>query len=324
MLGPMLRPALGPVFGPVLDWIVSTFNNSMPALFIFIAYFAIALLSGAAIAYPLHMILSNWFELEFERVASRAVLIMAIVLFMALYKKLGFSSWRDIGFNTDKKQFFADLAKGIALGLLIMLPVVIGLLITQNRVLEVDLDLSALNILDQIVTALIAGLIIALIEETLFRGAMLSAIKKQSSVVFAIVVTSLIYAAVHFIEPNIDYDSDSLHWASGFVLVKDALSSVANVSHIADSFIALFLAGVLLAMVRIRSQRIALCMGIHAGWVLAIKTFKSFTDSNKQSEYAFLTGNYDKVIGILAAVSICIFIVLYLKNSASNKLSEPN
>jgi membrane protease YdiL (CAAX protease family) len=294
----------------------------MPALFIFIAYFAIALLSGAALAYPLHMILSNWFELDFVRVASRSVLIMAIIFFMMLYRKLGFKSWRDIGFSTDKKQFFSDLVKGIAFGLLIMLPVIVGLLITKNRVLDVDLDTSVLNILDQVVTALIAGLIIALIEETLFRGAMLSAIKKHSSVFFAIVVTSLMYASVHFIEPNIDYDTNSLHWASGFVLVKDALSSIFEVNRIADSFIALFLAGVLLALVRIRSNRIALCMGIHAGWVMAIKTLKSVTDSNWQSEYAFLTGSYDKVIGVLAAVIIAASIVLYLKNSTQNKLPD--
>lgn len=293
----------------------------MPALLIFIAYFAIALLSGAAIAYPLHLILSNWFELEFERVASRSVLLMAIILFVALYRKFGISSWREMGFITDKKQFFADLAKGIAFGLLIMLPVIVGLLITKNRVLDADLDLSILNIVDQIVTALIAGLIIALIEETLFRGAMLSAIKKHSSTMFAIAVTSLIYAAVHFIEPNLDYETNSLHWASGFVLVKDALSSVANITYIADSFLALFLAGVLLALVRIRSHRIALCMGIHAGWVMAIKTFKSFTDSYAQSEYAFLSGSYDKVIGYLAAISIIVAIFLYLKRS-SPYLSE--
>ena len=293
----------------------------MPALFIFIAYFAIALLSGAAIAYPLHLILSNWFELEFERVVSRSVLIVAIILFMALYKKLGFTSWREIGFSTDKKQFFSDLTKGIAFGMLIMFPVIAGLLITENRVLDTDLDTSTLNIVDQIVTALIAGLIIALIEETLFRGAMLSAIKKHGSALLAIVSTSLIYASVHFIEPNIDYEANSLHWASGLVLAKDALSSVLEINRIADSFIALFLAGVLLALVRIRSQRIALCMGIHAGWVLAIKTFKSFTDSNAQSEYAFLTGSYDKVIGLLAAISITIFIVLYLKNSSPSKSS---
>jgi len=285
----------------------------MPALFIFIAYFAIALLSGAAISYPLHSFLANWFELDFERVTSRSVLIVAIIFFMALYRMLGFSSWRDIGYSSDKKQFYSDLAKGIGLGILIMSPVIVGLLITKNRTIDMDWEISTRNSLSLLITALIAGLIIAFIEETLFRGAMLSAIKKQSSTVFAIVVTSLIYALVHFIQPDIEIDPNTLNWTSGFMLLKDALPSLDDMTHIFDSLIALFFAGVLLSIVKLRTNRIALCIGIHAGWVIAIKIFKRVTDTNVHSEYAFLTGSYDKVIGYLAAVSIVFFIVLLLK-----------
>ena len=290
----------------------------MPALFIFIAYFAIALLSGVAISYPLHVFLANWFELDFERVASRSVLIVAIILFMALYRKLGFSSWREIGYSSDKKQFFSDLTKGISFGILIMSPVIVGLLITKNRTIDMDWEVSFLNILNLVITALIAGLIIAFIEETLFRGAMLSAIKKRSSVTFAIIVTSIIYALVHFIQPDIELDSNTLNWTSGFILLKDALPGLADMNQIFDSFIALFLAGVLLSIVRIRTNRIALCIGIHAGWVIAIKVFKRVTDTNVYSDYAFLTGSYDKVIGYLAAVCIVIFILLLIKLQNQN------
>ena len=291
----------------------------MPALFIFIVYFAIALLSGAAISYPLHVFLANWFELDFERVTSRSVLIVAIIFFMALYKKLGFSSWREIGYSSDKKQFYSDLAKGIGFGILIMAPVVAGLLITKNRTFDMDWELSILNALDLLITALIAGLIIAFIEETLFRGAMLSAIRKNSSAMFATAVTSLFYALVHFIQPDIELDANTLNWTSGFILLKEALPSLANMNHIFDSLIALFLAGILLSIVRLRTNRIALCIGIHAGWVIVIKVFKRVTDSNAQSDYAFLTGSYDKVIGYLAAVSIVFFIVLLLKIPDQNK-----
>ncbi len=284
----------------------------MPALLIFIAYFAIALLSGAAISYPLHAFLANWFELDFERVASRSVLIVAIILFIALYRKLGFESWRDIGYSSDKKQFFKDLAKGIGFGILIMSPVIVGLLITQNRVIDMGWEVSPLNILKLVITALIAGLIIAVLEETLFRGAMLGAIKKHSSAIFAVVVTSLFYALVHFIQPDIELDSETLNWTSGFVILKNALSGLANIPLIIDSLIALFLAGALLAIVRIRTNRIALCIGIHAGWVITIKIFKRVTDTNVHSDYAFLTGSYDKVLGYLATVCIAIFIALLL------------
>jgi membrane protease YdiL (CAAX protease family) len=291
----------------------------MLALLIFIAYFAIALLSGAAIAYPLHALLANWFELEFDRVASRCVLIVAIIFFIALYKKLGFSSWQEIGYHSGKKQFFSDVAKGIGFGILIMSPVIAGLLITKNRTIDMDWEVSLPNVLNLVITALIAGLIIAFLEETLFRGAMLGAIKKHSSTIFAIVITSLIYALVHFIQPDIELDSNTLSWASGFVLLKNAFPSIADVPLIIDSLIALFLAGVLLSVVRLRTHRIALCIGIHAGWVITIKIFKRVTDTNVHSDYAFLTGSYDKVIGYLAVVCIAIFIVLILNMQFDNK-----
>ena len=284
----------------------------MPALLIFIAYFAIALLSGAAISYPLYLLLTNWFELDFDRVASRSVLLIAIILFIVLYKRLGFSSWQAIGYRSDKNQFLKDLTKGIGFGLLIMLPVIVGLLITQNRTVDTGWEVSFINVLGLILTALISGLIIGFLEETLFRGAMLSAVKKHSSTIFAVVATSLFYALVHFIQPDIELKADSLHWSSGFVLLKNAFAGFANFPGIADSFIALCLAGVLLAIVRLKTNNIALCIGIHAGWVIVIKVFKRVTDSNPNSEYAFLTGNYDKVIGYLAAICITVFITLTL------------
>ncbi len=285
----------------------------MPALLIFIAYFAIALLSGAAISYPLYLVLTNWFELDFDRVASRSVLLIAIILFITLYKRLGFTTWQTIGYCSDKKRFLQDLLKGISFGLFIMLPVVVGLLTTQNRTLDTGWEVSLINIIGLILTALISGLIIGFLEETLFRGAMLSAVKRHSTSIFAIVTTSLFYAAVHFLQPDIELKADALDWASGFVLLKNAFAGFANLSGIVDSFIALFLAGTLLAIVRLKTNNIALCIGIHAGWVIVIKVFKRVTDSNPSSEYAFLTGSYDKVIGYLAALCIITFIALTLR-----------
>ncbi len=296
----------------------------MPALLIFIAYFAIALLSGAAISYPLYTFLANWFELDFDRVASRSVLLMAVILFLALYKRLGFSSWQRIGYPSGKKLFFCDVGKGIGFGILIMLPVVAGLLITKNRTIDMGWEVSFVNVISLIITSVVAGLIIGFLEETLFRGAMLSAIKKHSTAIFAVVVTSLFYALVHFIQPDIEFNANTLNWGSGFVLLKNALPGFADIPSIADSFIALFLAGTLLAIVRLRNDKLALCIGIHAGWVIVIKIFKRVTDSNPASEYAFLTGSYDKVIGYLAAVCITIFIILVLKTFRKNAGHEHN
>ncbi len=285
----------------------------MPVLIAFIAFFAFALFGGALLAYPIHILLANWFELDFERVASRCVLIIAIVLFITLFRKFGFGSWQEIGFSSNQKQFWRELLKGFGAGILIMSPVVVGLLISKNRVIDLDWAWSSSNVSLLLITAVAAGLVIALIEETLFRGAMLTAIQRQSSNLFAVFSTSFLYAFVHFIEPKTNVVSHTLNWSSGFILLKYAFLPLLEPTKIVDSFIALFLAGVLLAIIKIRTNRLAICIGIHTGWVFTIKIFKRVTDSNTYSEYAFLTGSYDKVIGYLAAICIIIAIVICIR-----------
>ncbi len=290
----------------------------MKAFFKYLALFVVALIGGALLAYPLFTALHNVFEVEFERVASRCVLFLVIILFLVLKKFLGIHSWQKIGYNVVFKEFCSQCAKGILIGIAIMLPVIIGLLMTGNRVVDFDWDWSFTSIATLLLTAFISGIIIALIEETLFRGAMLTSIGNQSTVTVAIVITSLFFALVHFINPESSLNTENLSWLSGLHILKDAFIPFLHPVEIFDSFLALFLAGVLLALLKIRTQSLALCIGVHAGWVVTIKVFKRVTDTNVLSEFAFLTGSYDKVIGYLAAVCIVIGIVIVLRTTKSH------
>lgn len=281
----------------------------MQALLIFILLLALALVLGAAVAYPVHMLLTNWFELEFVRVASRSVLFVTIILLFSLFRKFGFSSWQDIGYN-NSNGFCKQFGNGFAIGLLVMAPVVIGLLISGNRVIDTSWDFSMINLASLFVTALVAGALIGLLEETIFRGVMLTSIQNQSTILFAIISTSVIYALVHFLDPSITIDEPN--WLSGFELLHSALQPLLQPALLFDSFLALFLAGVFLAIVKVRTNKLAICIGIHAGWVFTIKVFKRLTDANASSDFAFLTGNYDKVIGYLAALCIALAIIIFL------------
>lgn len=282
----------------------------MPMLLAFIALFVLALLGGAICAYPLYVFLTSWFEPDFERVVSRCVLIIAIVLLVVTLKRLGFDSWRETGFNSSPAQFGRRLLKGFGAGVLIMLPLVAGLLIFKDRVIDTGWDWSPHGLLLLLTTAAATGLLIALIEETFFRGMMLGAIRRHHSTLFAVGATSVVYAAVHFLQPE-PYPATP-DWSSGFVVVKNALLSLSHPLQIVDSFVALLLAGWFLAVVKMRSDTLAFCMGIHAGWVFAIKVFKRVTNSNDYAEYAWLSGDYDGVIGWLAAVCIGGALVVYV------------
>jgi len=71
-----------------------------------------------------------------------------------------------------------------------------------------------------------------------------------------------------------------------------------------DSIVSLFLVGVLLALVREGRGQIGWCIGLHAGWVFVIQMTRKLTDGNAASGLAFLAGDYDGIIGWLAAVWI--------------------
>ena len=284
----------------------------MYALFVFVLLFACVLIAGAVLAYPMYTLLSLVLEPDFERVANRTVLGLGILTLLALFRKFGFRSWQDIGFPPQGLMFWKDALKGFGAGLLIMGPVVAGLLLSQNRVLDLQWDWSLPGIGILLVTALVSGAVVALIEETFFRGALLTAMLRHGSASLAVVSTSVLYALVHFLQPEMRVDPDTLGWTSGFALLSDAFAFLYSPLQVFDSFLALFAAGLLLALIRARSNRLALCIGMHAGWVFAIKAFKRVTNSNDDPAYAFLAGTYDQVIGYLATVFLVLAIALYL------------
>lgn len=70
--------------------------------------------------------------------------------------------------------------------------------------------------------------------------------------------------------------------------------------------------GIFWGLVRIRaSANLGLCIGCHAAWVWQIKVSKSLCSTDLNSEYGFLVGHYDGVIGWLVAGWLSCFLLAY-------------
>ena len=72
---------------------------------------------------------------------------------------------------------------------------------------------------DALPGALLSAVVVALIEESFFRGALLGALRRRFSWLSALVVMSLVFASVHFLKPPPDVHFPVVTWTSGFVLV---------------------------------------------------------------------------------------------------------
>ena len=145
---------------------------------------------------------------------------------------------------------------------------------------------------------IVGAVLVALIEETFFRGAMHSAIRRENGARTAVALTALVYASLHFLN-RVRIPHEQVDWGSGFELMSRTFSAFAQPAAIADSFLALFAVGVLLGLVRERFGHIAVCVGLHAGWVWVIAIARELTARDPQAPWGFLVGSYDGVIGWL-------------------------
>jgi len=267
----------------------------MRAFLAFILLMAAALVAGALLAYPVYelgqALDADW---PFHRVASRVAMLMLLVGFLLLVRRLGLANRASLGYGVQRPKWMRLAALSLLIGAVSMLPVVCILLALGIRTPVPDID--ATTVASVLLTGLLSGIVVAFVEETFLRGAMFTAIERESGATVAIGLTAFIYAALHFLN-RAKIPADQVSAGSGIDLLAGTLDTLANPVAIVDSFLALFAVGVLLALVRARTGNIAACVGLHAGWVWMIAITRELTRRDPTSEWAQLVGSYDGIVG---------------------------
>ncbi|MGC9451883.1 MAG: CPBP family intramembrane glutamic endopeptidase [Oceanipulchritudo sp.] len=120
--------------------------------------------------------------------------------------------------------------------------------------------------LEIVLGALVAGLLVGWLEEAIFRGMVFRMFYTAVKPLPAVILSALAFAAVHFKDVPSGMGVD-FHWYSGFLVAGYQSISVFLTVEWLD-FANLFLAGVVLNLVFLRTGSLVPCMGLHAGWVL--------------------------------------------------------
>jgi membrane protease YdiL (CAAX protease family) len=277
----------------------------------FIVYLGAALIVGALIAYPIYVEFGPLIDEPMYRFVTRGGMLIAFLGSPFFLRYLKLNNPQSLGYGQSRRRFIRSLLVGLLAGIIIMLLLVGALLALNVRVVKPDWVFSWADLALTALSALGGGCIIALIEETFFRGAMFTAVERQAGLWSAAIIPSLLYAAVHFIKTRYDLPPDQAHWYSGLIVLGHCFEQFANPSTILDSFLALFAAGVFLALVRASMGHIAACIGLHTGWVLVIKLTKDITQADSAANLSFLIGDYDNITGYLALVLISALAAVY-------------
>ena len=247
--------------------------------------------------------------LPLAKLVSKATLVLLLLSIFPLKKYLQLG-WNDLGL-AHRAAFFKQIGQGLLLGLLTLLPVLLALYLLDVHVWDASRNWAAGKLVGKIGVALFLAALIAAGEELLFRGLLLNALRRRMSAVVAVLVSSLYYAALHFLKSQTQIAYREITPGSGLTLLGEAFANWLNPA-IFSASLALFLVGVFLAVMRLRvPDSLGLCIGCHAGWVWQIKVSKDLFNLNPEAEYLCLVSNYDGVIGPLVSVWLSSALMAY-------------
>ena len=283
----------------------------MRAIGWFLAAIVGTLLLAALAGWPVYQLTYAWQpDWPFHKVVGRLWQLLMLAGIGVAVWRLGLRGRADWGFGLPRARFLRQACCGLMAGLATMLPM--ALLIVALGIRNPRPAFDAAMLFSGITAGALTGLVVALVEETFFRGLMFRAVLREADPATAILSTAILYAAIHFFAraniPNAD-----VGWGSGFTLLGASLARFADPLPIADAFITLTMVGLLLGLVRYWTGGIAMGIGLHMGWVCVIKATSKVTHQDPAAQWSFLVSSFDGFTGwMVAAWSGAILFVLWL------------
>jgi hypothetical protein len=274
----------------------------MRAFVWFLGLVALGLAAIALFTYPAWLLLHPHFDFPFHRIGERIGMLALLGGFAAVARRLNLADRASLGYGLARRAFLRELGVGAALGCATMLAVVAIMGVLGLR------DWTPLGLLSGgalaklIVQAALSALTVALIEETFLRGAMHTAIERQSGPRIAVLLTAALYAATHFFASYHIGAQQVTPW-SGLALLGGTLHAFAAPLTILDAFLALFAVGVVLGGVRVATGNIAACVGLHAGWVWIMLIAHDLSAPRRAAPLGFLLSRFDGFVGWLVLAS---------------------
>lgn len=209
-----------------------------------------------------------------DKVMRRCLLGFSIVFLTIFLRRAGWQGWRDCGFTTTDpdwswRAWHTGLLNGIILGILTM--GIVGTLTILAGIHRIYITLGPSSMLIKIVALLLSALAVGFFEETVVRGILFRVLARIWRAWPAAVLSSLVFAVAHFIEP-----ANEAFIGSSFLSVTQAVfvstfTMFWKVPCLALQFINLSLLGIVLCAFVIRTKTIWLSVGAHVAWVWMIK-----------------------------------------------------
>jgi membrane protease YdiL (CAAX protease family) len=259
----------------------------------FLGVLVAAGLAAGAVAYPVFELTSRFAPWPFHRVYGRIAMLAAAGALVFWCKRFGVANSRELGYGLPWRRFCAVAALFAAVGIVTASLGAAFLLVDGIRVVADPASLaSPAHLAHLALIALSSGLAVALLEETVMRGALHSAIARESGPMTALWLIAPLFAVLHFFAKT---HVDSPDWASGFHLLAGSFAPLGDPRTVLDSLLAWAAVSVVLSLTRILTGNIAVAVGLHAGWVVVLRLLQEATGS--ATAHSVWVGRFDGLVG---------------------------
>src|SRR5581483_11157962 len=154
----------------------------------------------------------------------------------------------------------------------------------------------------------------AVLEEILFRGALFGALRKVFHWTLALVLSSMFYAIVHYLESA--RDPETVSWLRGLQLLPGMLANFGNLHQVIPGFFNLTLAGLILGLAYQRTGNLYFSIGLHAGWIFWVKAYGIVARSAPgASDWLWGSGRMAVVNGWVALPVLAATLVVFVRTS---------
>ena len=282
----------------------------MRAFALFFGLMLAALAAVAVFSYPAWLLLHPHFDFPFHRIGERIGLLALVIGFILAARRTGLADKQSLGYGLRRPLFIREMLIGLGMGVVGMLIIVAAM--TALGLLDwTEASAATAGRLTKIVfNRLLSGLAVGFIEETMLRGLMFAAIARESGTRAAILLTSVVYSAVHFLD-SYHIAPDQVTASSGIDLLTGILHRFSTPLAMADAFLCLLAVGLLLAVIRAKTGSIAAGLGLHAGWVWVILFTRELSKPVRGQPLSFLLSQFDGFIGwMVLAWTIVMGVVL--------------
>lgn len=229
-----------------------------------------ALLGASMLAPMVWELIRLWFPsagIPYARVFNRVAVLGAIILIIVLRRQLQLRRLGAVWRQESWREKASRAAMGVALAVFPAL-LVLPLVLQETALAWSGRSFGAASLV--LALALPGALLVGAIEESFFRVSVFGNLARRWPVGVAAAISAVFYGAVHFLTPDREFVPASGAPIEGLrYLGRVLLGLGGSLTLLAVG--GLTLIGLVLCVVLWRTGSLAVCVGMHAGWVAVTK-----------------------------------------------------